>query len=128
MTQLQSVFIACPVSDLENSRLVMCWAAGDPPPGGSFTMPMSESGEVPATHYALHMYADASVYTALKSGQIPATVHPLPIDLDFTGAYIVTEEMALNAAQQWSIRSSNEEDVMANLAAFEQESGLRRIV
>ena len=82
----QSTFVACPVERLADSRLVMCWLMGDQPPGEMFSVPMSPTGQLPATHYALHAYMDSQALTDLASGVVPVGYRDLPCDLPMMGS------------------------------------------
>ena len=124
----QSTFVACPVERLADSRLVMCWLMGDYPPGGMFSVPMSASGQLPATHYALHAYMDNQALTDLASGVVPVGYRDLPCDLGYDGQYVVTSAMALSEAQAWKVYSSPSKDVQENYEAFVASSGLQRIL
>ena len=124
----QSTFVACPVERLADSRLVMCWLQGDWPPGEMFSVPMSPTGQLPATHYALHAFMDNQALVDLASGVIPSGYRDLPCDLGYDGQYIVTSAMALSEAQTWKIYSSAGEDVQSNYEAFVASSGLTRIL
>lgn len=123
----QSTFVACPIEHLADSRLVMCWLMGDYPPGEMFSVPMSPTGQLPATHYAMHAYMDNQALTDLASGVVPAGYRDLPCDLSYDGQYVVTSELAFSEAQTWEVYSSAGEDVQANYEAFVASSGLKRI-
>lgn len=121
---MKSLVVAVP-ADLQHKANAVAVALGhDVPPGNTYSVPISPTGEAPATHFGCHTWATDEFVEAINAGKTGLSLPPAPWDLVGLTEADVYE---VCAASVMSVEDNNAVPLLHCETALAQ-NGLQRIM